>query len=476
MHFRKTKIVCTIGPACENQLEKMIAAGMDVARFNMSHGTHEDHLHRLKLLRAAAEKAGKRIAVVADIQGPKIRVGIFPNGGIELREGELINLVAGRGEGGAMPQGKNIYINYPRLLETLAQHKLVYFSDGLLEVKVEKIEKDHAVARVVTGGTLSDLKGVSIPNARLDQPTFGGKDWKDVEWAVANDVDYIAQSFVRTAKDVTKLRKLLQYYNGEKTKIIAKIEDATGLENIEAIIAEADAVMVARGDLGVQIPFEDVPRAQKTIIAKCGAAGKPVITATQMLESMTASPSPTRAEVSDVANAILDGSDAVMLSGETAFGKYPVRAVEAMAKIAAHVEQRLLQYSRQNNYCPPSKNPIPRAIASAVCATAERISATAIAAFTETGSTAFLISSLRPRTSIIAVTPSEKTARQLALCWGTQTLVVKEPRNADEAAQYASRALLENKLVAKNDLVIIAAGLPFGGPRNTNFIKIVRAQ
>jgi len=468
---RKTRIVCTLGPGCDGQLDKLIAAGMNAARFNMSHGSLESHSKRLGLLRHACKKTSANIALIADIKGPKIRTGTFRNGSVELVEGERVVLKAGNAEGGNSGGSKIIFVNYPNLLETLAHHRIVYFADGLLEVKVEHADKNDAIARVITGGKLGDCKGVNIPGAHLVQSTFGEKDWQDVHWAVKNNFDYIAQSFVRSAKDVQKLRQLLEHFKGEKhTHIIAKIEDHVGLEKIDEIIAKADAVMVARGDLGVQIPVEDVPRAQKSIIARCNAAGKPVITATQMLESMTNSPFPTRAEVSDVANAILDGSDAVMLSGETAAGKYALRTVETMARIASHAEQHMTCEKKHLSCTGKGPKQVACAVAEAACRAAERIDATAIAAFTETGGTAFLISAFRPCTGkIIAVTPLEKTARWLALCRGTEVVHVKTYKHVSETTNLVSKTLREHNCVPKGSQVVVVAGTP----GNTRFMRIV---
>ncbi|MFH0713205.1 MAG: pyruvate kinase, partial [Candidatus Micrarchaeota archaeon] len=345
-YIKRTKIVATLGPGCENQLVELIDAGVNVARLNFSHGDHAEHQQRWEKLQAAVKKTGKRIAIMLDTQGPKIRTGTFTNNSMDLIDGEEVTLIPGNGEGGIINGKKTIYVNYQNLLKLLSKHKIVYFADGLMEVKVEKLEKDKAIAKVVTGGKISDRKGVNIPRAEWELPPLREKDILDVKWGIEHDVDYIAQSFVRSAKDVKELRKLLDENNGKEIKIIAKIEEYPAVQNLDEIIASADGIMVARGDLGVQMPIEQVPSVQKHIIEKCNEAMKPVITATQMLESMTTNPFPTRAEVTDVANAILDGSDAVMLSGETSIGKYPIKTVQMMTRIIQHTEQSLLEYGQ----------------------------------------------------------------------------------------------------------------------------------
>ncbi len=491
MHFRRTKIVATLGPACDGQLEKLLEAGVNVARMNFSHGDHAEHSERWGKLQAAVKLTGKTIAIMLDTQGPKVRTGTFTNGSMDLIEGEQVKLLPGREEGGIGSDGqKSIYINYAKLLSLLQIHKVVYFSDGLLEVKVERVEKRHAVARVVTGGKIGNYKGVNVPHAEWDLPTIGSKDEKDIQWGVDHNVDYVAQSFVRNASDVRQLRKLLDEKGAKDTKIIAKIEEYPAVQNIDEIIEVADGIMVARGDLGVQMHVEQVPGVQKMIIKKCNHASKPVITATQMLESMTNSPFPTRAEVTDVANAILDGSDAVMLSGETSAGKYPLKTVQMMAKVIDQTEQHVLLYdqfdkfehghiedTKQANSAvmqggKAAKPNVTLVIGKAACRIASEVNAKVIVAYTETGQTPRYINRIRPKMPIIAVTESEKVARQLCLSWGLLPIVFKGKHELGDRISEVAKIAIDKKFAQKGDFVIMVSGLPFGQSGHTNLIKV----
>ncbi|NYZ78286.1 pyruvate kinase, partial [Candidatus Micrarchaeota archaeon] len=339
MNLKKTKIVCTIGPACDSSavIAEMLEAGMDVARLNYSHGTPEKHADAIKKLRAAARRLGKHVELLVDLPGPKTRVGLVKNNSVRLTEGGKIVLTTRK----VLGTSKQVTVNLPEFPRLVEAGKVIYLADGLIELKVLNKTRLDVECLVTVGGELNSLKGVAIPNVLIPTPALSKRDYEGIRFAVAHKVDFIAQSFVRRANDVRELKKTLSRFKSG-IKVVAKIEDALGLKNVDEIIAASDGVMIARGDLGVQIPFQDVPFAQKSIIKKCNATGKPVITATQMLESMIHSPRPTRAEVTDVANAILDGSDAVMLSGETATGEFPVRAVQAVSLIA----ERTRLYSR----------------------------------------------------------------------------------------------------------------------------------
>lgn len=473
-YFRKTKIVCTLGPACEEQLEKMLLAGMNVARLNFSHGDHLEHEKRWKRLNAAIKTTDKRIAIMLDTQGPKVRITCFDGDSMELIEGETVCLVSGSENGGIRNGVKTIVVNYPHLLEVLSHHHQVYFADGMFELKVEKVEGGKAFAKVVTGGKLGNRKGINVPHASWELPSLGPKDVVDVLWGIKHDVDYVAQSFVRTANDVKKLRKLLDKNGGHKIKIVAKIEEYDAVKNFDEILEIADAIMVARGDLGVQAPIEQVPVMQKEIIRKCNAASKPVITATQMLESMTTMPMPTRAEVTDVANAIMDGSDAVMLSGETSAGKHPVKVVQTMVKIIEQTEQKMFNYDRfpEANICVPDKNAIAVCVGSAVCRIASQLGVTAIVAHSEEGNTARYISRYRPQMPIVALTPHEKTARRLCLVWGTTPVLVNKHEKLEDVMLRAGETIQKTGIIKKGDLIVVTAGIPFGAPGSTNMMKV----
>ncbi len=476
MSFRRTKIVATLGPACDPIMDKLIEAGLNVARMNFSHGDHAEHEARWQKLQSAIKNSGKTIAIMVDTQGPKVRTSTFKDGSMELIEGETVFLKQGNADGGLINEEKTIYVNYHKLLDALKEHKIVYFADGLLEVKVEEVHKDKASAKVITGGKISNHKGVNVPNLEWDLPAIGSKDVKDIHWGIAHNVDYIAQSFVRNANDVRQLKKILEDEDASHIKVIAKIEEYPAVQNIDEIIEVADGIMVARGDLGVQMHIEQVPTVQKMIIKKCNRAAKPVITATQMLESMTTAPFPTRAEVTDVANAILDGSDAVMLSGETSVGKYPIKVIQMMAKISQQTEDKVLKYNRFDKYPIESESTKPAnvtlAIANSACKIALEVKATAIIAYTETGRTPECLSRIRPNMPIIGITDEVRTARRMCLYGGVIPLVLNEHNKLDEVLRQATDAAQQTKLVKKGDLVVVVTGLPFGKSGETNLIKV----
>jgi len=465
MH-KRTKIIATIGPASSSPavIARLIHAGMDAARLNFSHGDRQDHRKRIQMIRAEATKAGKHIAIIQDLQGPKLRVGEMRDGAVALRKGAELMLTTRRVVG----TSELISITYPRLAKDLRVHDRVLLDDGRLELRVMGRSRGNLACRVVIGGMLRSHKGVNLPGARLSLPSLSAKDRQDISFGAERGVDYIALSFVRSASDIVNTRRFLRTL-GRQTPIIAKIEKPEALTNLDEIIAAADGIMVARGDLGVEVSAEQVPLLQKKIISACNHSEKPVITATQMLESMIESPQPTRAEASDVANAILDGTDCVMLSGETAMGKHPVLAVEVMARIAVQAETSL--------------SPIPpdvrvssagESVAHAACRAAEEQKAAAIVAFTQSGSTALLVSKHRPAMSIIAATPVERIARLVSLYWGVMPILVRTKRTTDDMIMSVERAMVRQKIVGARDLIVITAGVPVGVAGSTNMMKLHR--
>ena len=433
----------------------------------MSHGSHAEQANRAKLVRAAAIKQGKLVAILVDIRGPKMRVGRMRGGFVNLSENTCVTLTEKNIEG----DGKTIPVDQAGFLKKIQAGNRIYLDDGALELEVISVGRGGAECNVVIGGRLKDRKGITVPGVSFDLESITAKDVIDIKFAASIKPDYVAQSFVKNADNVKEFRKRLDK-NGCDASIIAKIEEPLGLRNIDEIIAIADGVMVARGDLGVQMPFEDVPLAQKQIVLKCHRANKPVIIATQMLESMINSPQPTRAEVADVANAILDGADAVMLSAETAAGNYPIRAVETMDRIALKTESSLMVYDRVEK-TRERLEPI-EAIGKSVVYTARDLQASAIITYTSSGHTARYISSYRPSTPIIATTANERELRRLVLLWGVTPELVEKPTTTDDLVKKSVNAALRNGRVKKGDVVVITAGIPLNQPGNTNLLKIHR--
>ena len=463
---KRTKIIATIGPASSSPaiIAKLIHAGMDAARLNFSHGDWNDHTRRIRLIRDEAEKAGKPIAIILDLQGPKLRIGAVQNDAVTLRRGDTLMLAKKK----ALGTRKLISVTYPRLTRDLKRGDTVLLDDGRLELKVLAKAAGGLRCKVVRGGVLTSHKGVNLPGAKLSLPSLSLKDKADLRFGIAKGVDYIALSFVRTAKDISTTRRFLKMH-GVDIPIIAKIEKPEAIQNLDEIIRAADGIMVARGDLGVEMSPEQVPLLQKRIINACNAAEKPVITATQMLENMIENPQPTRAEASDVANAILDGTDCVMLSGETAMGKYPVQAVEVMARIAVQAETSLNPWPPDVHISGPDES-----VAHAACRAAEEQHARAIVTFTQSGSTALMVSKHRPRMSIIAPTPFDQVARKITLYWGVTPVMLKTKRTTDDMIASVERDMLYRKLVKKHDLIVITAGVPIGVAGSTNMMKIHR--
>ena len=466
----KTKIVCTIGPASRSGsvLRRLIAAGMDVARLNFSHGTHEEHLAVLKRVRRLSERTGQPVAVLQDLSGAKIRLGEIENGECAVeRNGRLI-LTTRKIVG----DGKRISVNHRRLPQKVKRGDPILINDGAVRLRVVEVERHEILCKVLVGGTLGSRKGVNLPKTALGLPALTTKDRRDLRFGIAHDVDFVALSFVRTASDVKRLRKMISAA-GKNIPIITKIESRFALDNLEGIVKEADGVMVARGDLGVETDLESVPLAQKRIIRLCNRMGKPVITATQMLESMVMNPTPTRAEVTDVANAILDGTDAVMLSGETAVGKHALKAVQIMSRIAMKTEEGLPAVEPGKIVTPAGESEVPDAIAHAAATMALDIGVRAIVACTISGGTAGLIARYRPRVPILATSPAPKTVSRLCLTWGVFPVLVKEFDRPDEAVSAAVHAFLSRRLLRKGDRVVAVAGISPGTPGGANLLRVL---
>ena len=469
--LRKTKIVCTMGPASlkEDVLEKMFAAGMNIARFNFSHGTHEYHKEGIELFRKVRDKLKLPAAVLLDTKGPEIRIGSFEKGNITLKKGQRFTLTTQD----ILGDEERVSITYKMLPSELKVGDKILIDDGRLHLTVEEISGTDIVCRVVTGGELSGKKGINLPNIHLDMPYISEQDEKDLRFGIEMDVDFVAASFVRSKDDVIALRKLLNYYGGHSIKIIAKIENAEGVENFDEILANSDGIMVARGDMGVEIDFEKLPGIQKKFIRKCYKAGKMVITATQMLETMIHSLTPTRAEITDVANAVFDGTSAVMLSGETAMGDHPAHVVEVMSKIAHRAETDALEMDVYSGVRYDSDYfDLTNAICDAACTTARDIRAKAIIAVTNSGTTARRVSKFRPSEAIVAATPDKKTFHQLSLSWGVFPVLALNQDDTDRLFLHAIDCARQLDIVSKGDKVVITAGVPLKQSGTTNLLKV----
>jgi len=468
---RRTKIVCTIGPSCNTQekIEDLLLHGMNVARVNFSHGTHADHAQVIKNIRKAAKKYKYSIPVLMDLQGPKIRVGQMKDDGQHLKTGSIVKITAEDVEG----TSEVIPIDYKSLIHEAEPGNSILLDDGLLEFKVTEKYPDSLQAKVVTGGILKSRKGVNLPNVRISIPSLAEKDIEDLAFGIKQDVDYIALSFVRTAKDVRDIISRIRAA-GSQAGVIAKIEKPEALDVIDEIIEEADGIMVARGDLGIEIPTEQVPVVQKMIIEKCRTAGKPVITATQMLDSMITNPRPTRAESSDVANAVLDGTDAVMLSGETAAGAYPMEAVNVMDRICRSIEDNRPQLYNSLGYRKPEwkEKQVIESLAYSCVTIADNVEAKAISTITHSGSTARRIAKFRPKVPIVAFTENLKVRRQLNLIWGVFSVRLDELFDTDQSVKMMEDYLHENGMVKTGDRIIVATGMPIAKRGRTNMIKV----
>ena len=468
--LRKTKIICTLGPAVDSEelIVALIKGGMNGARFNFSHGSHPEHLERLNRLKAVRDRMGSPIATILDTKGPEIRIKSFETKTVDLTAGETFTLTVEDVPGTA----SRVSVTYPRLHEEVSPGQEILIDDGLVAIRVQEIRGSDIVCQVENGGTLSANKSINIPGAHIQLPALTEKDVADIRFGVENDFDFIAASFVRRAADVEAVREVLHQCGGDNVKIIAKIENQEGIDNLDGILEAADGVMVARGDLGVEIPAAKVPALQKQMIRKGLQAGKPVITATQMLDSMMRNPRPTRAEVSDVANAVYDGTSCVMLSGETAGGKYPVEALAAMLEIVTEAEASIDYWKRfQKQLVVTTSNNINDAITHTCCLTARDLNATAILAASSSGRTARMICRFRPACPVAALTMQEKTRRQLSICWGVIPFLTGEVNSTDRIFSLSAEVAVKEGLVQPGDTVVITAGVPLGKSGSTNLIK-----
>ncbi|MDH3730872.1 MAG: pyruvate kinase [Acidimicrobiia bacterium] len=461
---RKTKIIATLGPAVASAagVLSLVEAGMDVARLNFSHGDYDTHRAFATWVREAADRAGRDVGLLQDIQGPRIRVGTFPGGSVDIAEGEELKLLAGSGTAGP----GEIYIDHLAAAQDLSVGHRVAIADGLVRLEVSRIEAGNIYARVRTSQKLADHKGVAFPDTTLDLPPITPKDERDIEFGLELDVDLLAASFVATGDDIGVVRKL-----AGDVPVIAKIERTVAYENLDDILSQSSGAMVARGDLGVELTLERVPLVQKDILRRTNIAGRISITATEMLESMTHSPRPTRAEVADVANAVLDGTDAVMLSGETAVGEYPTKTIEVMDRVCREMEQGMDIGAAAVGFL-KNENPFPSAVAKACVEAADSLDLPAIVAFSESGATARLISKYRPKARILCFTANPKTCAQMTIYWGVEPLHIDRFDTTDEMITRASSAAAERGLVKEGDAIALVAGIPPNQAASTNLIKL----
>ena len=468
--MRKTKIVCTIGPASESleMTRQLIQAGMNVARLNFSHGDYEEHGNRIKNIRQACRELGKTVAILLDTKGPEIRLGNLAEEPIELAAGEFVTLTTED----ILGDRHRIPVTYRGLPQDVKPGDTILLDDGLIGLKVVEVQGTEIRCEIQNSGPIKSKKGVNVPGVAISLPGITEKDANDIRFGIEQGIDFIAASFVRRASDVLEIRELLERHNATHIQIIAKIENRQGVDNLDEILEVADGLMVARGDLGVEIPVEEVPLVQKMMIEKCNRVGKPVITATQMLDSMQRNPRPTRAEASDVANAIFDGTDAIMLSGETAAGKYPVESVLTMARIAERAEAALEYREIFIRRASGQQTTVTEAISQAVANSALDLDANAIITSTESGYTARMVSKYRPKAPIIAVTPSEHVMRALQLVWGVIPVLGTPAKTTDEMFDIAVNGAIRSGLVKLGDTVVITAGVPVGRSGSTNLIKI----
>ena len=467
--MRKTKIICTLGPSTDKDgvLRELIANGMNVARFNFSHGSHEEHKGRLDLLKSLREELGKPVAALLDTKGPEIRLKDFKNGTEMLEAGQTFTLTTRDVEG-----TKEICsITYKDLPQDVVPGGTIMLDDGLIKLQIQTVNDTDIVCTVLNNGKIKNKKGVNVPGVHLSMPYMSQRDKDDIIFGIEQGFDFIAASFVRTAQDVYEIRNLLNEYDSN-IRIIAKIENREGVNNIDSILAAADAVMVARGDLGVEIDFTELPGIQKNIIERSFSFGKPIVTATQMLDSMMVNPRPTRAEISDVANAIYDGTSAIMLSGETAAGAYPVEALKTMSAIAERTEQEGFHLRGRTMDSNPGKISVSDATAHAACLTARDVNAAAIVTVSESGTTARLLSKYRPQQPIIACVMREQVQRQLSLSWGITPLMMSLAHSTDELIEMSTALAKENGYLHNGELAVVTAGVPVGVSGTTNMIKI----
>jgi len=468
--MRKTKIICTIGPASDSRevLTKLMEEGMNVARLNFSHGAHDDHKAKIDLIKEIRGELGAHVAIMLDTKGPEIRTGRFCAAEVKLEAGQTYTLTTEEVEG----DETRCSISYSGLPRDVVPGNKILIDDGLIELEVQSVEGTEIHCVVKNAGVVKDNKGVNLPGVKIHLPSLTEKDIEDIRFGVENGVDFIAASFIRKASDVQAIREVLRSCGGEKVFIISKIENKEGVDNIAEIVAASDGIMVARGDLGVEIPAEQVPMIQKRIIRRCNFEGVPVITATQMLDSMMRNPRPTRAEVADVANAILDGTDAIMLSGESASGKYPVEALATMNNIALNTEAYLNYEEILQERALMKTYNVTNTIGHATVTSAHGLKATAILTPTSSGATAYTVAKFRPKAPILAFASSPAVARRLALCWGTEPLLMAQVEHENQIFREAVAIAKGKDYVQDGDVVIITAGLPVGGMGNTNLMRI----
>lgn len=468
--MRKTKIVCTLGPATkdENVLRRLMEEGMDVARLNFSHGTHEDHKERIEIIKKLRRELDKPVAILLDTKGPEIRTRDFQGGKVTVEDGQIFTLTPRE----LLGDNTVASITYKNLAKDIQVGTTILIDDGLIKMEVEAINDEDIRCRVINGGVISNHKGVNVPGVHLNMPYVSEQDIEDIKFGIENDVDFVAASFVRSAKDVLEIRDLLNANGGERINIISKIENAEGINHIDDIIYVSDGIMVARGDMGVEIAGEEVPIIQKMIIRKVYNAGKQVVTATQMLDSMVKNPRPTRAETTDVANAIYDGTSAIMLSGETAAGLYPVEAVQTMVRIAERTEQDI-DYCKRFFQRERTANPnVTDAVCHATCTTAIDLNASAIVTVTKSGTSARMVSKYRPDCNIIAGTTSHKAYRQLNMSWGVTPIHLEEKNEIFDLFDHAVETAKKRGLLTSGDTVVLTAGVPLGVSGNTNILKV----
>ncbi len=467
--MRKTKIICTLGPASDDPdiIRALIRGGMNAARFNFSHGSHSEHQARLNMFYAVRDSMSRPVATILDTKGPEIRIRSFDTKTIELNAGDTFTLTTEEIVGNA----SRVSVTYPKLHEEVTPGTQILIDDGLVGIEVKEIQGQDIICSVINGGTLSSNKSINIPGIHIQLPALTEQDISDILFGIKNDFDYVAASFVRQASDVVAIRKILQENGGGKIRIIAKIENQEGVDNLDAILDAADGIMVARGDLGVEIPAAKVPILQKSMIRKALAKGKTVITATQMLDSMMRNPRPTRAEVSDVSNAVFDGTSCVMLSGETASGKYPLEALAAMDSIVTEAEGAIDFWKKfRDDHLEPERN-INDAITHSCCLTAKDLDAKAIVTATNSGHTARMISRFRPACQVVAMTMFEKVRRQMAICWGVIPVLTGEVNSTDRIFSLSAETALKEGVAEDGDTIVVTAGVPLGKAVATNLIK-----
>ncbi|MFP4476753.1 MAG: pyruvate kinase [Desulfatibacillaceae bacterium] len=466
--MRRTKIVATIGPASETpeMFTRLVRAGINVCRLNFAHGSYDEHARKVSMIRGISEREGKPVAILQDLAGPKIRVGDIPEPGVVLEAGQTFFLKSNETVGTI----QGVSTTYPDLPREVERGDPILLADGMLELVVTRTGDNYVQCKVLTGGRLTSHKGINLPTRTLRTSALTDKDRRDLAFGLEHGVDFVGLSFARTANDILEVKEL---QGDVEVPVIAKIEKHEAVDNIDEILAVADGIMVARGDLGVEIALERVPMVQKMLIAKANRLGKPVITATQMLRSMVDSPRPTRAEATDVANAVLDGTDAVMLSEETAMGEYPVEAVEQMDRIARRAEEAI--NSEKYLFIQPERS-VSDSVAHAACVLAEHLAAGAIVATTDSGTTAMRIARYRPHRPILAFSPNDDVVRLLALFWGVHPVLVATPQDTDELIERAGEWALETGLVNENDIIVITAGHPIGGEGKTNMLRVKRLE